>query len=150
MPDWVTEGQGLAGIIGAITGLLGVFFGYKIKKKKSDQTLNDSLWEKSESHWASILEDNEKFRKEIKEDLQKVKQERDSVFSRLRELEISFTELMKENLEMKKREIVLEHQIDDLKRENEELKILVNDSEKYRCKMADNCENNQRVDGPCS
>ena len=145
MPEWVTGDQGLVGIIGAITGLIGVFFGYKIKKSKNDQTLNDSLWHKSETHWESILEDNEKFRKEIKEDLEKVKKERDSVFTRLRELEVSFNELMRENLEMKKREIVLEHQIDDLKRENTELKNLLRENENYRCKLAGSCEDKDKV-----
>ena len=112
-----------AAVITAITGLLAVILGYLFKNKKQQQ---DHMMQS----WEELLEENSKFRDEIRKDLQQVKEERDSLVLKVHELERKLSDVVKENLELKRKEIEMTCEIKYLKEQNVLFRNKIEDQDK--------------------
>jgi hypothetical protein len=112
-----------AAILTAITGLIAVILGYKFNVKKQEQDHLVKCWEE-------LSEENTKFREEVRKDLQFVKEERDRLVLRVNSLDINLSQVMRENLELKRKEIEFTSEIKNLKEENVELKSRITEQDK--------------------
>lgn len=143
MLGWLKEGQGLAAVIGAVTTCLGVIFGYKIKSKNVDNLISNDFWKNFHENWDTLLEENTRFRIEIKEDLELAKKEKVKLAGQLDILKIKLEEVIKENLELRKREISLNYRLQVLTDKNKELIEHVEELKKFKCERMEFCKNSE-------
>lgn len=102
--DFKDDTKLITALVGAITTLLTVIFGFIIKSRKQSIKYVESSWEE-------LLEDSASFRNEIRDDLLVVKQERDELKKNLVNLESKLEEIIQENLHLKMREMELNYKL---------------------------------------
>lgn len=129
MPQWIDFGQGMAAFLGAVTSFVAAFLTYKIKINKQTNKI-----------WQDFFDDNMKFRDEIRKDLSNVKEERDSLTSKIIVMEEKMNAIIKENLLLKEKEMNLRFEIKKLQEENVLLKSEIADLKKFKCKLGQDCE----------
>jgi septal ring factor EnvC (AmiA/AmiB activator) len=110
-------------IVTSFSGLLAVILGYMFKNKKQQQ---DHMMQS----WEELIEENSKFREEIRKDLQTVKEERDSLGLKVHDLEVKLSAVIKENLELKRKEIEMTCEIKYLKEQNIMFKNKIEEQDK--------------------
>lgn len=100
----------LAAILAGITSLCGVVFGYILKSRKTSIKHIEESWE-------GLIEDSASFREEIRQDMKMVKEERDRLRMALENLEKKLEEVVRENIELKLREMELAYELRRIKAE---------------------------------
>lgn len=94
-------------VISAVSGLCGVLFTFFLKNKKATITHMENSWEE-------LIDDSASFRDEIRKDLIQVKEERDRLKAALEDVESKMEQMVKENLELKIKEVELQYKIKNL------------------------------------
>lgn len=91
-------------VLGPIVTAVLVFV---IRKQKNNLTK-----EKNEKqYWKDLIDDSASYRDEVREDLEKVKEKKEKIESHAKTLEKRISELIDENIELKTKAMMLEHQL---------------------------------------
>lgn len=98
----------LTALVSAIASLLAVVLGFAIKNRR--QSIKHV-----ETSWEGLIEDSAEYREEIRQDLLMIKEERDRLKSHIFEMEKKIEEVIKDNMDLKMRELELIYEIKLLK-----------------------------------